>query len=213
MLNKLHLSIALCPAFDYRKDMLSREQAANIHLLLLSMMERGVQGDVVELGCYVGGTSTVIAKVLHSQEHPAEFHVYDMFSYDPGLHRGVRSAFEANFQAMRLPLPHIHEGDIRDTLPRTLPGRIAFAHLDLGVGGDEDLHTELLLHALGTTYPRLVPGGIMVLMDYHLPGVTVEGKDANPGVRKACERFFMDKPEVVKTLYGGPCSHGYVRKS
>ena len=71
---------------------------------------------------------------------------------------------------------------------------------------------RLMLRALSHVYQRLSPGGILVLMDYHVPGLTVEGNDSNPGVRPAADAFFADRPERVITLYGGPCSHGYVRK-
>jgi O-methyltransferase len=84
--------------------------------------------------------------------------------------------------------------------------------VDLGVGSDHALHGELVTHALKTVYPRLSRHGIMVFMDHHRPGITVEGNDSNPSVREACERFFKDKPERVRMLYGGPCSHAYVRK-
>ena len=120
--------------------------------------------------------------------------------------------FQANHAAIGLALPHIHKGDVFSTVPAELPDPIAFAHVDLGVGGDHELHYRLVTHALESILPRLSSHGVMVLMDYHVPGLTVDGNDSNPGVRQACDAFFLNRPERVITLYGGPCSHGFVRK-
>ena len=61
-------------------------------------------------------------------------------------------------------------------------------------------------------YPRMATGGLIVLMDYHVDGVTVHGRDVNPGVRLATDEFLIDKREQVRILYGGDCSHAYIRK-
>jgi O-methyltransferase len=109
-------------------------------------------------------------------------------------------------------MPVIHAGDVFQTIPAELPERIAFAHIDLGSGSDVFEHTRLIVHGLSAIYKRMVPNGVMVFMDYHIPNVTVNGNDSNPGVRLACDGFFENKPEKIKLLYGGPCSHAYIRK-
>jgi O-methyltransferase len=194
------------------KDMMTLEQAANLQHLLHSVLLRNVKGEFVEVGCYVGQTSSVITGVLDAQEQRRPFHVYDLFTHMLGGRMDVRKVFERNFADLGLPLPTIHEGDVLQTLPAQLPGSIAFAHIDLGVGGGTDRHSALIAHALRSIYPRLAQGAILVLMDYHVPGVTVNGGDVNPGVRIAVDAFFQDKPEKPVTLYGGAYSHGYVRK-
>lgn len=212
VLRKAHVPLSFQRPFDHREDMVSPEQAANIQLLLGALLDHEVPGDIVELGCYLGNTSAVIASVLHARHAARPFHVYDSFAYELGSQRGIRATFERNFMELGLPLPTIHAGDLFSIVPAELPDRLAFVHIDLGVGGDPAAHAVLITHALAATYPRTAPGGVIILMDYHVPGVTVEGHDSNPGVRIAADAFLRDKPEKVSTLRGGPCSHGYIRK-
>lgn len=213
VLQKLGVPLALKRSFDHREDMLSLEQAANIQLLLSGVLSSGVQGAAVELGCYTGSTSAVMASLLKARGTAMSLHVYDSFAHELGGEQGVRTVFEENFRKLDLPLPAIHAGDLRITVPAQLPASIAFAHLDLGVGGDPGAHASILTYALEAVYPRLAPHAVLVIQDYHVPGLTVDGNDSNPGVRLACDAFFNNKPEHVSTLYGGPCSHGYIRKS
>lgn len=204
--------VQLVPFPDMRKDMMTLEQAANLQHLVYSVLLPEVQGEFVEVGCYVGNTSSVIMGVLEAQESSRPFHVYDLFTHALSGAMDVRKVFEANFAGIGLPIPAIHAGDVFQTLPAQLPDMIAFAHIDLGVGGGVDMHAALVTHALRSIYPRLSRGAVLVLMDYHVPGVTINGSDANPGVRLAVDAFFKDKPEMPLTLYGGAYSHGYVRK-
>ena len=167
----------------------------------------------MELGCFTGSTTAVIAGSLAIIDPRRELHVYDSFGHELGDHNEIRHTFETNLQRHGLPIPRIHEGDLLTTVPAALPDRIAFAHFDLGVGGAPEEHAHVLTHCLTSAYARMAPGAIGVLMDYYAPGITVEGFDANPGVRIACDAFFQGRPEEVFTLYGGPCSHGYFRKA
>lgn len=192
--------------------MLSLEQAGNLQLLLTYVLDHGVPGAAVELGCHVGGTTAVLARVLQARDPSRELHAYDAFLKHWSTDADPRQRFEANFKALGLPLPRLHEGDVRATVPAELPERIAFAHVDLGVGGDTALHRELLLHALQHIVPRLSKHGVLVLMDLHLPGITVHGSDSNPAVKDACATFFGELPGPMRVLYGGPCSHGYYHK-
>lgn len=212
LLRKARLPLAVQRSFDHRLDMVSLEQVNNLYLLLTSVLVGQVPGEVVELGCHTGSTTTVLGQVLQSFEQPPALHVYDLFDGTWSTEESVLDRFKANHAAIGLALPFIHKGDVFRTVPVELPDQIAFAHVDLGVGGDHALHYRLVTHALESILPRLSRHGVMVLMDYHVPGLTVDGNDSNPGVRQACDAFFLNKPERVITLYGGPCSHGFVRK-
>lgn len=209
---KLGVPVMFRRHFDHRLDMVSMEQVNNLQILLDGVLDHGVPGAVVELGVHVGCTAAVMAQLLKGTDREGQFHVYDLFVGDWSSVQSVRDRFESNFKALGLRIPEVHEGDVRATVPAQLPDAIAFAHVDLGVGSDHELHGELITHALNTVYPRLSRHGVMVFMDHHRPGLTVEGNDSNPAVRDACDAFFKDKPEQVRMLYGGPCSHGYMRK-
>lgn len=202
----------LVPAPDPRRDMLTVQQAVNLQHLVHSVLLLEVQGEFVEVGCYVGHTTSVITSILHPQAQKPTFHVYDNFSHELSGAMDVRQVFSSNLSSLGLQLPQIHEGDVYQTLPVQLPAQIAFAHIDLGVGGCPEKHAALIAHTLDSLYPRLQQGAVLVLMDYHIAGVTIEGSDVNPGVRLAVDTFFEDKPEEPITLYGGAYSHAYVRK-
>lgn len=127
VLRKLKLPLAFGRSFDHYRDMLSLEQAGNLQLLLTEVLDHGVPGAVVELGCHVGGTTAVLARVLQERDPSRELHTYDAFLKHWSTDADPRQRFEANFKALGLPLPRIHEGDVRTTVPAELPERIAFA--------------------------------------------------------------------------------------
>jgi O-methyltransferase len=212
VLTKLRSPVDLRCRFDYREDMVSVEQAANFDLLISQLLQARVPGEFVEMGCYVGRTASIFATLLQRHDASRKLHVFDRFDIELGASEGIRAQFEANLRATGAPMPVINQGDLFETVPGALPERIAFAHIDLGVGSDTALHERLVSHALQHAYPRMSPGGIIVVMDYHIPGITVHGYDANPGARPATDRFLQGKPEKAHLLYGGACSHAYIRK-
>jgi O-methyltransferase len=110
-------------------------------------------------------------------------------------------------------MPIIHAGDLMELVPAKLPDRIAFAHIDLGTGGDPENHRKLMDHALREVYPRMSKDGVIVLMDHYVPGRTMLGHDSNPGVRKAVDAFLEDKPERPTLMFAGACSHAFIRKA
>lgn len=212
VLNKLRSPVVLRSRFDHREDMVSLEQISNFELLLTHVIEHKVPGAVVELGCYMGSTAAVFASLLQAHDPERPFHVYDRFDIELGSTQGVRQQFEERMRRTKVPMPHIHAGDVFETVPKEFPPTIAFAHLDLGTGSDLFTHVSLMAHGLSHTYAHLSPGGIIVFMDYHVPGRTMHGNDSNPGVRLTVDTFFENKPEKPRILYGGPCSHAYIRK-
>lgn len=211
LLRKFGIPLRACHHFNGRRDMLSLEQAGNLQVLLTGVLDHEVPGAVVELGCHFGASTSVLAQVLQGSDRQGQLHVYDLFDDSWSVEKNARQHLEANMTRLHLPLPHVHAGDIRKTLPAELPERIAFAHIDLGMGGDAALLQQVITHALMHVYPRLSRHGILVIMDHHLPDQK-SGQNTNPGVTVACNNFFANKPEQVRMLHGGPCSHAYIRK-
>jgi len=213
LLAKLRVPFMVVRRPDFRRDLATIEQMANLRLLADQVLTRGVPGAFVELGCYTGAASTVIGHALRAYKDHRPFHVYDRFDIQlSSLGSNVREIFETNMRDFGVPMPMVHQGDFHDTVPYALPERIAFAHVDCGIGDRPELHAALVVHCLNGLYPRLSEGAIVVLMDYHDANTTWHGTDVNPGVRLGCEEFFADKPERVLPLYGGVYSHGYFRK-
>ena len=181
----------------------------------------GVAGDFVEVGCNAGYTSVIIQKVLTEAKSDRAFHAYDSFEGLPPVHPKDENAYEAgemgtslelfkqNFKALGLPLPHVHKGWFAETLPGTLPDKIAFALID------GDLY-ESTKTALEHVYPRLVKGAVCLFNIYYDGSVYEPDsrwvKYRSPGVKQATDEFFADKPEKVSVLYSGHYTSGYFRK-
>lgn len=209
---KLHFPLELRPRFDHRNHMLSIEQATNFQLLIERLLETGVPGAFVEIGSYTGSSAAVIGSLMSHGPDRREFHVYDRFDIELGAQRNIQEVFVRTLSEQGVAIPTMHVGDVFETIPGELPDKIAFVHLDCGIGGGVAAQTPLMMHCLNGFYPRLAKDGVAVFMDYHDPATTLDGSDSNPGVRIACDAFFADKPEAVTPIYGGPCSHAYIRK-
>ncbi len=207
-----YLKIQILPVQD-PAAMMTCEQAVNLIHFTYHVIHSRVEGDLVELGSFTGSTAMHIQQVLDFYRSSKKLHLYDRF--DASFFEGKQDTLitlKQRFQSQGISLPVIHKGDFRDTLPAQLPEKIALVHIDCGFGAEEKIHKENILFCLNATYPRMSPGAIGILMDYHDPVRTLRGFDANPGTRAACDEFFKDKPEKVYTLYGGDFSHGFFRK-
>jgi len=165
------------------------------HLLSQTIAYR-VPGDAVELGCFQGHTSVFLKKTLLWLAPEKELHLFDSFQGLPELgpedaetqhphliRRGAvacpKAAVDNYFAARDCPLPRIVPGWFRETLPQELPGTISFALLD------GDLYDSIQV-SLREVWPRLSPGGIVVVDDYSWNGC--------PGCTQAVDEFFADKP-------------------
>lgn len=193
------------------------EQRINLYHLVSQSLAYNVPGDLVEVGCNEGQSSVLIAEIMNRYNAKKALHVYDSFEGLPstGPHDG--SSYKAkdlyasenrlieNFTRYRLAIPTIHKGWFQDTLPRELPDRVCFAHLD------GDLYESIAV-SLEYVYPRLSSGAICLIDDYCDPDINPRGWNHLPGVKKACDEFLNDKPERICYLYSGAFSHGFFRK-
>jgi O-methyltransferase len=173
-----------------------------------------VPGDLVEIGTFTGETAALIGKVAHGEARgaPRRVHVYDTFDAMWGAADPLASTLRA-FAELGAPPPEVHRGRFEQTLPQALPERIAFAHLDTGCGRDPQAHADQIAWLLELVYPRLAPGAIVSLMDYHDPVEHQAMICPNPGVKPGADRFLADKPEKVSVLHGGDYGHGYFRRA
>lgn len=163
-----------------------------LHQLLERMVAQQVPGDVVELGCHAGDTSLSLAQSLKQFDSDKELHVYDSFvglpastfvdspdgvsCLPPGAFAATEEDVRQTFALAGFSPPHIHPGWFRDTLPRELPKQICFAFLD------GDLYESIKL-SLEAVWPRLSPGGVVVVHDYNNP--------VTPGVNRAVDEFYQ----------------------
>lgn len=153
-------------------------------------LNQGIEGDIVEFGCYIGTTSLFIRRLLDAHHETRAFHVYDSFEGLPAKGREDASpagaAFTAGllavskkqlvrqFQRAGLRLPVIHKAWFNNLTADDVPEHIAFAFLD------GDLYDSIKA-SLDLVLPRLGRGGTIVIDDYV--------REALPGVTRAVESF------------------------
>jgi hypothetical protein len=167
------------------------------------VVEKGIPGALVECGVFRGGSCMVVAHTLLSLgEEERPIYLYDTFEgmTPPGaqdragprpagvLHPGVGTPFNQEAWA---PLEEVRRnvfgtgyppdrfvfvrGPVEKTIPRTAPEEIALLRLDT------DWY-ESTYHELRHLFPRLSPGGVLILDDYGLL----------QGCRQAVDRYLAE---------------------
>ena len=176
---------AICnlePWDNTRRDMLT--------LLLRTLLDKNIEGDIVELGVYKGYT----AKLFHHYMPERKLHLFDTF--EGFSERSVAAESEntghkisgAHFSDTSLDAVQNYISQKNDNVffykgyfPETIPenfGDIKFAFVHL----DADLY-EPIFEGLKFFYPRMTQNGMIVVHDFN----------AWPGARKAVDDFFADK--------------------
>jgi len=180
---------------SFKNDQVSEVETAKILELARGCL--GVEGDFVEMGCYKGDTSLMLAELLveNSVEKLVDkvgkkLWIYDSFEGLPEKDTADKSVLGVDFKAGELgvtkrevknrflraglPVPVIKKGWFADLLPEDLPERIAFAFLD----GD---FYQSIRDSLRLVVPKMSEGGVMVVHDYSNPAL--------PGVKKAVDEW------------------------
>jgi O-methyltransferase len=179
-------------------------------LELKRVLDAGVPGHVVELGCFGGETTTRIRRLLDLLGvRDRELHVFDSWQGAPPLVPqdiptdtrigpfsrtacvSSREAFVARFQAEKLQLPHVHSGFFASIPDAEYPAPIAFALFD------GDIYPSIM-DSFAKVYHKLSKGARVVIDDYEW--------EHTPGVKIACSDFLVHKPEREKEIrdYYGP---------
>ncbi len=156
------------------------------------------QGDFVELGCYKGDTSLLLAEVLKGTDK--KLWIYDSFEGLPEKSEIDESALGINFKVgelyvtkrevkerflrANLPVPVIKKAWFNELTDSDLPGKIALAFLD----GDfyESIKVSLKLVA-----PKMADDGVIIVHDYQNPVL--------PGVVKAVDEWAREQRKTIKT--------------
>lgn len=201
------------------QHMMSLDSLSNIYWGLSHLLELGLPGDVVELGCHAGNTSIYLQMIIDHTDPRRTLHVYDSFEglptpgprdgayFSAGELRVSQQDLAATFDAWGLRHPVIHAGWFGDTLPGGLPDKIAFGLLDA------DFYESTLV-GLRHVWPRIIPGGIVMIDDYCDPRENPWAWPEMPGVKAACDEFFANTRERLVTLVGcGSMACAYVRKT
>jgi hypothetical protein len=189
--------------------MTSLERRASLLGAIDHLVKHRIEGDIVECGVWRGGSMMAAALALMARgDTSRHLYLYDTFegmSEPTGVDRGpsgesaqaqlARSTREqsvwavaglddvqANLASTGYPAGHIHcvKGKVEDTIPATLPARIALLRLDT------DWY-ESTRHELRHLYPLLSRHGVLIVDDYgHWQGA-----------RQAVDEYFADSAEPV----------------
>ncbi len=172
-------------------SIISDGQISKLVEYLLKTINENIDGDVVELGCYVGESSKYFMKTLIETGFKKQLYVYDSFEglpelskyeeesgWKPGTLNTTRDVLEKNFIQNNLPLPVITKGWFKDISETNLPEKISFAFLD----GD---FYESIYDSLVKVYDRVVDNGYICFHDYDRPDL--------PGVKAAVTNFLKTR--------------------
>jgi hypothetical protein len=161
------------------------------------LMKEGVKGDLAELGVYRGNTATLLANMARRMGTTA--YLLDTYEgFNPAELSGVDAGHAMEFTDTSLEGVRALVGEesvryVKGYFPDSaaqLPDDLKFALVHI----DCDLYAPIV-NALNYFYPRLVPGGYLIIHDYF--------SLAWDGAEKAVDEFFADKPEPVIPLTDG----------
>ncbi len=153
--------------------------------------DRGIRGDIFEIGAYHGKSAAFLAAMLDPATE--RLGVCDLFGAAPdgSNGRGFRSTFEANIRAL-FPDPHflkVHGKDAAELGVSDTSDRCRIFHIDGGHDAND------VFHDLVTASAAVHPEGVVVLDDFH--------NFAWPGVAEGFFRFMRDRPgEFVPLAVG-----------
>ena len=175
----------------WRNDQVNEAETKRI--LSLAKECLGVEGDFVEMGCYKGDTSLLLAEVIQESVHSAKkLWIYDSFEglpekggedesvmgvdFKKGELPVTKREVKVRFLKAGLPVPVIKKAWFADLTADDMPRQIAFAFLD----GDFYQSIKDSLELVG---PLMNDDGIVVIHDYSNPAL--------PGVRQAVDEWTL----------------------
>ena len=171
---------------SWRNDQVSELETEKI--ISMARKRLSIEGDFVELGCYKGDTSLMLAEILQGTNR--KLWVYDSFEGLPKKSAEDESAVgvdfrqgelavskkevKARFLRAGLTVPKIKKAWFSELKSEDLPEKIAFAFLD------GDLY-ESIKDSLKLVEGKMVAGGVIMVHDYT--------NEALPGVARAVDEW------------------------
>lgn len=176
------------------KEILLRNNEA-YQVFMAVKRTKKVNGDIAEVGTYKGGAAKLICEAKGNKL----LHLFDTFEGLPDLcdiddpNQFCKGDFLASLEDVRNYLKkyqsvHFYKGLFPTTAEPVKNKTFSFVHLDV------DLY-EATLESIKFFYPKMNKGGIIISHDYI----------SSPGVRKAFDEFFKDKPEPIIEMSSSQC--------
>lgn len=176
----------LLATYPIISDQVEKDELGVLLRELEKVIDNGIDGDIVEFGCYVGTTSLFIQRLLQAKKSSKKFYVYDSFDGLPekskedesplgidfkrGELRSTKAEFIHNFRRANLPLPIIKKGWFHEVQEHEVPSKICFAFLD----GD---YYKSIRASLSLVINNVAKGSVIIIDDYDNPAL--------PGAKKA----------------------------
>lgn len=189
---------------SWKNDQVSEKETKKIIDLARKAIE--IEGDFVEMGCYKGDTSLLLAEVLRDYsmgvEKPVKkLWIYDSFEGLPEKGKEDNSVLGESFKSGELfvtkkevknrflraglPVPVIKKAWFSELGADDLPSKIAFSFLD----GD---FYESIKDSLKLIIPKMSEKGVLIVHDYTNPAL--------PGVRKAVDELLVNNSVGFETV-------------
>ena len=188
----------------------------SLHQIIRHVVSNKIPGDIAECGVWKGHSAFIIASIFASSNQPKEFHIFD--SFEGGLSAKVPedkavvrplseaqvelekkqfSSTEAQVQdcLKSFPFIHLHSGWIPQRFSAVENKQFCFVHIDV------DLF-EPTRDSLNFFWPKLVPGGAIVVDDYSLSQF--------PGCKAAVDKFLSQT--TVHMFYEVPLGACFIIK-
>jgi O-methyltransferase len=182
--------------------MTSPERVVSLIRAVRYVVEAEIPGALVECGVWKGGSAMAMALALANLGATRDMFLYDVFglvpspvSQDGDWAQEEWSRYAKGESKLWLRIPALDEvtenldrigcdlakirfvqGKVEDTIPKSAPATISLLRLDT------DFY-ESTRHELEHLYPRLSPGGVLIIDDY----------SAFVGCRKAVDEYFMSR--------------------
>ena len=181
-------------------SMVPNEGVVELRRAAQHIAKHKIEGAIVECGVYRGGCMMAVAITLQELNEKRPLYLFDTFSgmpqsgendrdfvgrdaetYRPDDNQwcyAKRDEVEQNMLATGydMKLVHLVQGMVEDTIPGKAPEQIALLRLDT------DFY-ESTYHELVHLYPRLMPGGILIIDDYGYWS----------GCREAVDQYFREQ--------------------
>ncbi|MEI9934809.1 MAG: TylF/MycF/NovP-related O-methyltransferase [Ferruginibacter sp.] len=182
--------------YEDNRAILSMREKYNIYRLVKQTAK--IEGDIAEVGVYKGGSAKIIAEVKGNKR----LHLFDTFEGMPSVEASIDLHKKGDFNDTSIESVKGYLAKYKDVFfykgyfPSSTEGtdcpklKYSFVNLDVDI-------YESTKSSLEFFYDRINKGGMILSHDY--------GAISCPGVKKAFDEFFIDKPETVIELWDSQC--------